>query len=254
MISTPVGMRCPKCARDRTRVHSAPAGFTFGALGQVTTVLLVLNLVAFVAQIATGGGLFRITGSTLFADGALFPILVGDGEVYRLVTSAFLHDGLPHLALNMFALYFLGSLLENGIGSRAFLGIYVVSLLGGSLGVVVLEPDVGAVGASGAVFGLLSSSFLIARQRGLDDIASQIGLFVVLNLVFTFSVPGISIGGHLGGLAAGAVCALMLREVARLPGPRRRVAEAGGFVALAVIAAGLAIVLAPAPQTLLLPG
>lgn len=253
MTSTSVGMRCPECARDRTKVHRAPAGFSTGALGPVTTALIVLNVVVFVAEIATGASLFSGRGSTVYSEGALIPILVGDGEIYRLVTSGFLHSGLPHLALNMFALYFLGSLLENGVGARAYLGIYIVSLLGGSLGVILLEPNVGAAGASGAVFGLLAAAFLIARERGLDHIASQIGFFVVLNLFFTFSVPGISIGGHLGGLAAGALCAFVLRGVRTVSGPSRQFAEIGAFVALAVITIALSIALAPEPQTLLLP-
>ena len=253
MTSTPVGMRCPECARQRTKVVRAPAGFMSGILGPFTTALIVLNVVAFLAELAGGATLFR-GGGSVYAEGSLVGVFVGDGEVYRLVTSGFLHYGIWHLALNMFALYFLGRLLENGIGAWRFLGIYFVSLLGGSLGIILIEPDVRAVGASGAIFGLLAASYLIARQRGLDQVASQIGFIVILNLVFTFSIPGISIGGHLGGLAAGAVCAYMLRWASSLRGSNRRTAELAGFVGLGLAAFVLAIALAPEPQTLLLPG
>ena len=87
------------------------------------------------------------------------------------------------------------------------LGIYFVSLLAGSFGALLLDPNELTVGASGAVYGIMAATFLVARQRGVEQLASQIGLWVVLNLAFTFAVPGISIGGHLGGLAGGAAAA-----------------------------------------------
>ena len=139
----------------------------------------------------------------MIREGGLFGPAVDDGEWYRIVTSAFLHAGLFHLLLNMFALYILGSLLEPGIGTARFLGVYVVSMLGGSFGALLLDPTEVTVGASGGIFGLMAATFIVARGRGMDELASQIGLFVVINLVFTFSIPGISIGGHLGGLLAG---------------------------------------------------
>lgn len=244
MTSTPVGMRCPECARQRTKVHHAPAGLTAGGPAPVTMALMALNLIGFVAELAGGAGLFR-GGGTVYNDGALVSVLVGDGEVYRLVTSAFLHSGLVHFGINMLALYFLGNLLERAIGPWRFAAIYFVSLLGGSLGVILLGDN--GVGASGAVFGLLGAGYLIARDRGLDDVASQIGFFVVLNLVLTFSIPGISIGAHLGGLVTGGLCALLLRESARRSATQRRALEIGGFVVLGAIALVGAIALAPAP-------
>ena len=107
----------------------------------------------------------------------------------------------------MFALYFLGILLEPAIGTARFVGIYVVSVLGGSFGALLLDPNKLTVGASGGIFGLMAAAFLIARNRGLDELASQIGFFVIINLVFTFSVPNISD-----------------RRPPRRPGRRRRLA------------------------------
>ena len=109
----------------------------------------------------------------------------------------------------MFALYILGTLLEPAIGTARFVGIYAVSILGGSFGALLLDPNELTVGASGGIFGLMAAAFLIARNRGLDELASQIGFFVIINLVFTFSIPNISIGGHLGGLIGGALAALL---------------------------------------------
>ncbi len=114
----------------------------------------------------------------------------------------------------MFALYVLGTLLEPAIGTARFVGIYLVSILGGAFGALLLDPLELTVGASGGIFGLMAAAFLIARDRGLDELASQVGFFVVINLVFTFSVSGISIGGHLGGLIGGALAAFVLTRVA----------------------------------------
>lgn len=251
MTSTPVGMRCPECARQRTKVHRAPAGFGGTSQTPITFGLIGLNAVVFILAVVTGAGLFD-GGGTIYRDFALFGPAVADGEPYRILTSGFLHYGLIHLGLNMFALYFLGGLLEPAVGRWRFLGIYLVSLLGGSLGVMTFEPEALTAGASGAVFGLMGAAFIVARDRGRDDVAQQIGLIVVLNLVFTFSVPGISIGGHLGGLVAGGMCALLVGALAR--SRQTRAIEIAVFVALGAAAAIAAIALAPDTVTLFGPG
>ena len=119
------------------------------------------------------------------------------------------------------------------MGGWRFAGIFFVSLLGGSLGALILSPEDLTVGASGAVFGLMAAGFIEARDRGMNDVASQIGFYVIINLIFTFSVPNISIGGHLGGMVAGGVLTLLLGSVAAI-GRRRRIGplEMGAIVAL----------------------
>ena len=211
MTVTPVGMRCPECARDRVRATRPDLAGLGTAAAPATYVLIAINVVTFLAELVSGGSAASIQGGgQLIADGGLNAPAVADGEWYRLVTAAFLHAGPLHVLLNMFALYILGSLLEPGIGTARFIGVYVVSLLAGSLGALLVSPDTNTVGASGAVFGLMSAAFIMARRRGLEGLAAQIGFYVVLNLAFTFGVPGISIGGHLGGLAGGAVAALLI--------------------------------------------
>lgn len=251
MTSTPVGMRCPECARDRTRVVRSPSGLSAGA-APFTFAMIGLCVLAFAAQVATGMDLFDGNPiGTVGIDGGLIgyardgggTIGVGEGDWYRIVTGAFLHSGLLHLGFNMLALYFLGTLLEPAVGSRRFAAIYVVSLLGGSFGALLLDPRELTVGASGAVFGLMAAAFFVARNRGLDDLASQIGFFVVINLVFTFSIPNISIGGHLGGLAAGALAAAALAAGERR-GREGRIMEWAAFAALAVVAVTGALVAA----------
>jgi membrane associated rhomboid family serine protease len=178
-------------------------------------------------------------------DFSVFGPAIADGEWYRIVTGCFLHAGPLHLLFNMFALYILGTFLEPSLGAGRFTALYVASMLAGSLGVVALEPDTRAVGASGAVFGLFAGAFVIARGRGLEQIASQLGFLIVINLVFTFSIPGISIGAHVFGAAAGAFCALLILagDRGRL-GPNRMVAEIGAMLALGVVSAVATVAIA----------
>jgi membrane associated rhomboid family serine protease len=232
MTATPVGMRCPECAGERTRVRRA-GGRPGGAGTPATYALIAMSVAAFLAELAGGGASSLEGGGQVIRDGGLFGPAVEDGEPYRIVTSAFLHAGLFHLLLNMFALYILGSLLEPGIGTPRFLGIYAVSLLGGSFGALLLDPDEFTVGASGAVFGLMAGTFIVARGRGMEQLASQIGFFVIFNLVFTFSIPGISIGGHLGGLLVGGAAAMVVTGL-----ETRRIQNAAAIEWIAMAALG----------------
>jgi membrane associated rhomboid family serine protease len=149
----------------------------------------------------------------VIGDFALNGPAVANGEVYRIVTAGFLHSGLFHLLVNMYSLWILGTLLEPGVGRLRFLLIYFVSLLAGSFGALLVTPDANTVGASGAIFGLMSSAVLVMRQRGIDPMQSGLPLWIGINLVFSFAVPGISIGGHIGGLVGGALAAIALFEV-----------------------------------------
>jgi membrane associated rhomboid family serine protease len=233
MTSTPVGMRCPECARQRTRVHRGAGGLRAGA-APATYVLIGINVAAFLAEIATGSGGIS-GGGSLVRDGGVFGPAIDGGEWWRIVTGGFLHSGLLHLGLNVFAVWILGNLLEPAIGTPRFLGVYFVSLLAGSFGALLLDPNQNTIGASGAIFGLMAASFIIAHRRGMGTLSREIGLFVVLNLVFTVTVPGISIGGHLGGLVGGALAGLLLAFSERRP-PRERVAiDLLGLLALAAI-------------------
>jgi membrane associated rhomboid family serine protease len=173
-------------------------------------VLIAINVAAFLAELGTGGGAGFSGGGTLIHDyGVQGPAIAG-GDWWRVVTGGFLHAGPIHLLFNMFALYVLGTLLEPGIGTPRFLAIYVASLFGGSLGALIFDPNTVTVGASGAIFGIFAATFLIARGRGMDRLSSEIGIWLVINLVLTVSIPGISIGGHLGGVAVGGLSALIV--------------------------------------------
>ena len=243
MTVTPVGMRCPECARQRTRVRGVAPGLRAGR-APATYALIAINVAAFVAAVATGsGGDLLNAGGTVFRHGSLFGPAVANGEWWRIVTGGFLHAGLFHIALNMFALYVLGTLLEPAIGTPRFLAVYFASLLAGAFGALLLTPDSPTVGASGAIFGLLAAAFVIARHRGVAQLASQLGFFILLNLVFTLGASNISIGGHLGGLAAGGLSGLLIVFAERRA--RRPVElEALGMLALAAISVAGALAVA----------
>lgn len=244
MTPTPVGMRCPECANERTKVtrgavapsrHDAPA----------TYVLIALNVAAFLIEIAGSSGGLATQNSSVVLDFGLFGPLVAEGEWYRLLTYGFLHASIIHIGFNMFALYFLGRILEPGIGTPRFVALYFASLFAGAFGAVLLDPNALTVGASGAVFGIFGATFIIARSRGVDALASSIAIILVLNLAITFGSDRISVGGHLGGLAAGLLCALVIAAGDRgALGPRRLTVELAAMIAIAVFSVLAAIAIA----------
>jgi membrane associated rhomboid family serine protease len=236
MTPSPVGMRCPECMRRPTKVVRGVGEASLFSKAPATFILIGLNVAVFVAEIGTGGGGFQVNGSSLVFEFGLFGPLVAEGEWYRLVTSAFLHGSLFHIAGNMILLYFLGRLLEPGIGTPRFVAIYLASLLAGSFGALLFAPDALSYGASGAVFGILAATFVIARGRGIDALASSVGVLILLNLAFSFGVPGISIGAHLGGLVGGFFCALLVIAGERgMLGQRHFPAEMIAIAAFAVL-------------------
>jgi membrane associated rhomboid family serine protease len=141
---------------------------------------------------------------------ALAKPFLQDGEYYRLVTSGFLHYGLFHIGMNMLLLFQLGQLLEPAIGRVRFGLLYFASLLAGSLGALMLQPNGLTGGASGAVFGLMAAAAIGLHRRGVNVFKTGIGTILILNLVITFTIPGISVGGHLGGAIAGAICGFVI--------------------------------------------
>jgi membrane associated rhomboid family serine protease len=209
-------MRCPECARERTKVRTARS---LGTDPVVTYVLIAINAVAWLAELATGQGGGE-GGGIVFAQGALFgPAIAEQHQYWRLVTGAFLHSnqlpfGLLHIGFNMYLLYYLGQLMEPAIGRLKFGAIYFTALLSGAFGALLLSPLSPTVGASGAVFGLMGAAVVVMRARGIDPWQSGIGPLILLNLVLTFSLRNISIGGHIGGLIGGAVAAYLVVDLA----------------------------------------
>lgn len=208
MTSTSVGMRCPECSKQTTQVRRLPAAGTRAATPVTFTIIGICVLAYFGTRASRDA----------FVDGGLFGPAVAAGEYWRLITSGFLHDGLLHLGFNMYILWFLGQSLEPALGTVRFVALFLASLLAGSFGALLLSADALTVGASGAVFGLMAATLVMQSARGIDPMQSGILPLLLLNLAITF-FPGlnISIGGHLGGLAGGALAALLMD---RLPSRR----------------------------------
>jgi membrane associated rhomboid family serine protease len=229
MTPTPVGMRCPECSRQSTPVRTLR---TMAVEPTVTYVLIAVNVLMHFGVRTSGGG-------SVYRDFVLFGPLVGNGEWWRLLTSGFLHGSDFHLFANMLALFFLGRMVEPALGHVRFAALYFASLLAGSFGAVLLNPTDTVVGASTAIFGLLGAAIVMARNRGIDLMASGLLPILGLNLLITF-LPGlrISVGGHLGGLAGGLLAILALEGLSRrtrspLPG----LVACGAIAAASVVAA-----------------
>ena len=179
----------------------------------------------------------------MYEHGALWgPLITQNHDYYRLLTSGFLHDGLLHILFNMVFLYFMGAMLEPAIGRLNFGVVYFVSLLAGSFGALLFEPQAVTVGASGACFGVLGALIVVAHYRGISIWQSGLAMILIINIVFDLSVSGISIGGHIAGAVAGAICGWLIIEL----GERRRMPAAAlaGCVAVAVISVVAAIAVA----------
>jgi membrane associated rhomboid family serine protease len=240
MTSTTVGMRCPECAKQRTKVRTAR---TMTSDPYATYVLMAVNILAFFGSAAGGSGLGSGGGGNVFRDGALYgPAIDLNNEYWRLVTSGFLHSGILHLAFNMYVLYWLGTMMEPALGRPKFLALYFTSMLAGSFGALLVEPDVYTVGASGAVFGLMGGAFVTQRLRGIDPMQSGIGPIILLNLALTFVIGNISIGGHIGGLIGGAIAAFALERLSQ--GRRSELVPLLACLVIAVLSVAGAIAVA----------
>jgi membrane associated rhomboid family serine protease len=226
MTMAPVGIRCPEHSgkpQGAAKLTQGVRRVSFEGSGAlVTKALIALNVGVFLVNLAQGASLGRNAGE-LYQDGGLTALgtfdginLVGvaEGEWWRMVTAAFLHGNLIHLGLNMLMLWWIGGPVEEALGRGRFIALYFASALAGSAGALIASPNAFTVGASGAIFGILGAALVFERQ-GLHVLGGSALSIIVLNLVLTFAVPNISIGGHLGGLAGGALCGLALSRFGR---------------------------------------
>ena len=225
MTFAPVGIRCPDHANVGA-VKPSPARTmqnvqrrTRSAAAPATMVLIALNVAVYVITAAQGGGI-NLPGGQLFSDWALQGAAVSNGDWWRLVTAMFLHGSLLHLAFNMFALYWLGNIIEQALGTPRYLLVYVVSGLAGSAGALWFSSAYAVtVGASGAIFGLIGA------------------LLILVNFAFTFAVPGISKGGHIGGLVGGIIATYALMRYRQGPQQKIGILVAVGVGVLSLVLA-----------------
>ena len=219
MTTAAVGVRCPECARGERGARTTPTpaarvrvAQARGALPIATTVLVVVNVLVFLVEMAQGVTVRGLGDAQVVQDGGLYASAVADGEWYRMVTAGFLHAGLIHIAFNMWLLWVLGGALERYAGAGRMLVIYFASILWGSAGALLVNPDALTIGASGGVFGLMAALFLLERQKGVALLGSSVGGLLLLNLIITFVLPGISVGGHIGGILGGAAAGFILSD------------------------------------------
>jgi membrane associated rhomboid family serine protease len=246
MRDAAVGHQCVECVAEGNQgVRRAVPRTVLGgrapasAVPVVTYTLIGACLAAYVAELSSWAVVwdFMMLGQGVLPDGHVGG--VAQGEWYRLFTTMFLHQrggsfGITHILFNMWALYAVGPALEQVLGRWRYLALYLLSGLGGSvLLYLVGAPGASAVGASGAIFGLFGAYFVIGRRLG--GPVGPIVVLLVINLVITFSVPGISWQGHVGGLVVGAALAA---AYAYAPAARRTLFHVGAPVlALALLAA-----------------
>ena len=228
MTPAPVGIRCPehsgkaqgiqKVTRAAERAVTGVGGRRMNA---VTIGLIAANVAVALVEFASGSSA-SFTNNSIFEKGSLFATGwftptsgVAHGEWWRLFTAMFLHASFFHLAVNMYSLYFVGSIMEQVIGRWRFLLLYLASGLAGSAGALVLSPLTPTVGASGAIFGVLGGLFILERRRHIAT-GGQVAGLIVLNLVITFAFSSsISVGGHVGGLIGGMALMLALLHFRR---------------------------------------
>ena len=246
MRAASVGFQCPGCVAEGARTVREPrtafGGRLSGDGSRVTVVLVGLNVAVHLLGLVLGESALRqqfgnVAGPVLLERG--LPLAgVAEGEYYRLVTAAFLHAGIVHLALNMVALGVLGPPLEAALGRLRFAALYLLSALGGSVTAFLLAPqNTLGVGASGAIFGLFGAYYVVVRRLG-GSTGSIVGLLAV-NLVITFAVPFIDWRAHLGGLVTGA---LVSAALVHAPRSRRDLVQAASCVAVLVLLVVLVVV------------
>lgn len=240
MVQAAVGVKCPECAGRPTGAARLKPRPVARGTAYVTMTLIAINIAVFILQTLTdSGSVGRGIGGDIAARGWLDAPDVAAGDWWRIVTSAFLHAGIMHLGFNMIALWFLGTAFESYVGPLRFGVIYLGSVLWGSAGALLFAPLSPTVGASGGVFGLMAAILVLQRQRGVS-ILGDVGLWLGINLVITFTLPGISIGGHLGGIVGGAAAAFALSSFGKGHMAARTlqpvaVAAAAGVLALGVV-------------------
>lgn len=231
MNTASVGFHCPDCVKKHSqRVVPAGAAIRKAQDFPATKVIIGINVAVFVLLDLVGGS----PGSELAQlknDGLLYGPAVGDGEWWRLFSKGFLHANLIHLGMNMYVLFSLGRILEPILGMRNYLITYVGSLFAGSVGVLLLSPTSPTLGASGAVFGLFGAMAMLVVAQRRNLMSSGVMGPIAINLVFTFSIPGVSIGGHIGGLIGGVLFGAIFFEGRRRL--RLNMGNAGGSLSQA---------------------
>jgi membrane associated rhomboid family serine protease len=236
----PVGLRCPdhagvdrsppRAVRSVQRPLARRGIVISGAF--VTRALVALNVIIYLITVAQGSGINN-PGGALFDKWLLFGPAVANGDWWRLLTACFLHVGIWHIAVNMYALWWLGSAVEAAIGPLRFALLYIGSGLAGSAGALLWKPLAPTVGASGAIFGMLGAGLLL-EWRATGRLVGGFAVMILINLAFTFGFSSfISVGGHVGGLIGGLAGTAII--LARRGRPTNDAVTIAGLVGVGVV-------------------
>jgi len=230
-----VGQQCVECVNEGQRGMRRPVTVAGGRMAQrpvLVYLLIAVNLVIFAITVVQAGSVANNADSPLFNEWVTWPRAAAlNGEWWRVVTGGFLHYGFIHIAVNMLSLWMLGRDLERILGRVRFAAVYFLSLIGGSVAVMLFsDPDTGAAGASTALYGLMGC-YLIAILR-LKLNPRPILITLAVNVFITFSIPGISITGHFGGLVVGAIA---MAALVYAPPKNRQWWQGGALVALFLV-------------------
>lgn len=242
-----VGYQCVECVADGARTQRpfrqrTVAGAPLADKPVVVPVLIVINLVIYAFTAYQAGNIGDVTGAQLFQQWAERPVLVGHGAWWQPITAGFLHVTPVHILMNMLSLWWIGKDLERIMGRIRFTAVYLVSLFGGGVSVLLFaDPQQPVAGASGAVFGLLGGVLVVVLKLKLNP--GSVIATIAINLVISVAIPGISLLGHVGGLVVGA---LVTAAILYAPEVNRKYWQAGA-VAVAVLAlAGMVLLRDPA--------
>ena len=209
----------------------------------VTYTLIAVCVIVYLVE-GSGGASLTGTGlsGSLLAKGQLDgPAISVAHQYYRLLTSGFLHLDFEHILFNMIFLFFVGRILEPAIGRLNFTVVYFASLLAGSFGVLLFQPGIPTVGASGAEFGLLGALMVVAHDRRIPIWSSGLGFTLVINIIFSLTVTNISLGGHVGGFVGGLICGYAVVHVGERRGMKMAALGLCALVAVVGVAGAIAV-------------
>ncbi|AGL21604.1 rhomboid family protein [Actinoplanes sp. N902-109] len=253
MNAASVGHQCPECVaqgrRTQRSARTAFGGSLAGQAGTATRTLIGVNVLVMIVSILSagsanaiaGGGLGGLLGgSTPLTDwGSVVSYttfgsdtgIAGNGEWWRLFTAMFLHYGVIHLLLNMYALWILGRQIEAALGPLRFIALYLLAGFGGNVAAYLFTgPNAPTAGASTAVFGLMAAMLVLLKRLNLS--IAPILPVIVINVIFTLTVSNISVPGHFGGLLTGFLGAVAL---AYAPAQRRNLVQGIGLAVIFLV-------------------
>ncbi|HEX5114793.1 MAG TPA: rhomboid family intramembrane serine protease [Pseudonocardiaceae bacterium] len=239
-----VGQHCVDCLAEGRRTTRQPVTISGARTDRrpiVLPILIGINVLVFVVTVIQARSITNLQGSSLFDNWALLPLLTRNGYWWQLITAGFLHVSVIHILMNMIALWVIGRDMERVLGPFRFGIVYLLGVFGGNVAVFVFgAANAPEAGASTGVFALMGGLLVVVYRLKVNP--SQVIGLIVVNLVISVVIPGISLLGHLGGLITGIAVTFALVNV---PAERRTLWQTVTVVAAVVVLLGLVAVRVP---------